>query len=105
MPNERKRTLREYRTDKPGMRVHVEVYYSKGELDSRGYWLHIFPCEIKDGLMIVTLGSGGRRFITPASRFSKKGLDDAAWQAEGWLMKDEPGVKQQIAACGEVANA
>ena len=105
MPNERKRTLREYRTDKPGMRVHVEVYYSKGERDSRGYWLHIFPCEIKDGLMIFTLGSGGRRFITPASRFSKKGLDDAAWQAEGWLMKDEPGVKQQIAACGEVVNA
>ena len=104
MSSDRKRILRDYRTDKPGMRVHVEVYYSKGGWDSRGYWLQVFPCEIKDGMMIVTLGSGSKRLIKPASRFSKKGLDDAAWQAEGWLMKDNPVVRQQIAACGEVVT-
>lgn len=105
MPDERKRRLRDYRTYTPGQRVHVEVYYSKGERDARGYWLHVYPCEIKDGMMFVTLCSGSKRLITPAGRFSKKGLEDAAWQAEGWLLKDDPVVRQQIAACGEVVNA
>jgi hypothetical protein len=102
MSSDRKRILRDYPTYSPGMRVHVEVYYSKGERDSRGYWLQVFPCEIRDGMMIVTLGSGSRRFIAAASRFSKKGMADAAWLAEGWLLKDDPVVRQQIAACGEV---
>lgn len=100
----RVRMLRDYPTDTPGQRVRVTVQYSRGMGDARGYWLHIYPCRIEGDFAFMTMGQGGKMLLAPAKRFSEKGLADAAWQAEGLLVRDDPAVRQQIAACGTVED-
>jgi hypothetical protein len=98
----RRRMLREYPTDHNGGRVCVEVVYSKGDAYARGYWLHIYPCRIENGMRIIPMGQGGRRLIATAKRLTKKEMEDAAWKAEGWLLRDDPSVRASIAACGNI---
>ena len=99
---DKSRMLREYPTDHTGGRVCVEVRYSKGERNARGYWLHIYPCQIQGPLRIIPLGKGGRLLLASATRLTKKGFEDAAWKAEGMLMRDDPAVRMQIAALGDI---
>ena len=102
----RSRILREYRTADPKTLVCVEVAYAKGiYYGPRGYWLHVYPCEKNGSVTVIPLGKGSRSLIAPATRLTKKGMEDAAWKAEGWLMRDDPEVRQRIADCGEVINA
>jgi len=100
---DRSRMLREYRTDVPGMFVCVEVAYAKSiYYGPRGYWLHIYQCEAKGSMRIIPLGKGSRRLIATAGRLTKKGMDDAAWTAEGLLMRDDPEIRKQIAEYGNI---
>jgi hypothetical protein len=40
--------------------------------------------------------------LASATRLTKKGFEDAAWKAEGMLMRDDPAVRMQIAALGDI---
>ena len=105
----RRRMLREYPTDHNGGRVCVEVVYSKGGQLPRGYWMDIYPCQLQGTMRIIPLGKGGHMLLASAARLTKKGLDDAAWKAEGLLLRDDPTVRRMIDKCGnvqeETANA
>lgn len=101
----RSQMLREYRAAATGRLVCVEVAYSKGiYYGPRGYWLHIYPCERRGDMRIITMAQGSKRLIAKAERLTKKGLADAAWIAEGWLLRDDPAVRDAINVFGEVTT-
>jgi len=68
-------------TIEEGLVIQGEVYYSKGGAnyfsggnDPRGYWFSVQPVRIKDGMRSFMMGSGHRKFLKEAKRFSDKEL-------------------------------
>jgi len=69
-------------TIEEGLEIRGEVYYSRGGAnyfsggnDPRGYWFSVQPVRITpEGYQSFIMGSGHRKFIKEAKRFSDKEL-------------------------------